>query len=484
MQAFLGRIEEVSGSWRSLGGDAHLCFDEWRALARCRRGTGQFQLSWNVRPMQHQIVVQGTAGIMRLDLCAMLRTLRPRTHLPNAAERLWGGLRDCFEPLPQMIGNSFRFAAGSLRPFQGLHRLVAAFHQSLSNGGKLPIDLDDAVEVVRFTEQVARAAEDDVARRLRPSRMDERPYVVTGASGALGRAIAARLAERGERVRCFVRRPIDDELSRDRVEQALGDLGDRDAVREAIRDARVVIHAGAATAGDWDAQRAATVEGTRHVLDACLEHGVDKLVHISSMSVVRYIGQDDGDQVSEHTPLEPHPERRGAYTRAKLEAEWLVTTYVDQKGLPAVILRPGHIVGGGIPLITAAVARAIGGAWLVLGEGEVKVPLVRIEDVVEAVLEAADGDLRRGEIVQLIGETPTQNDVLARAGGGAPVLRVPERLLLVAGKMSEPCFAALGKRSPVSSYRLRSAIHGRGYRAANTPLLGWRPLHAAMEGVG
>ena len=70
------------------------------------------------------------------------------------------------------------------------------------------------------------------------------------------------------------------------MEIARGDLGDPEAVDRAVRGARVVIHAGAAMKGGWTEHECATVIGTRNVLEACCKHGVEKLVHISSLSVV------------------------------------------------------------------------------------------------------------------------------------------------------------------------------------------------------
>ena len=60
VQELLGGIEDVDASWSSLGGDPNLAFDERRAMVRCKRGLGQFQLSWNTKPMQSQISILGT----------------------------------------------------------------------------------------------------------------------------------------------------------------------------------------------------------------------------------------------------------------------------------------------------------------------------------------------------------------------------------------------------------------------------------------
>ena len=48
----------MSPLYRTLvGGDPNLTFDEWRAMVRCARGLGQFQLTYNTRPMQSQLII-------------------------------------------------------------------------------------------------------------------------------------------------------------------------------------------------------------------------------------------------------------------------------------------------------------------------------------------------------------------------------------------------------------------------------------------
>jgi 2-alkyl-3-oxoalkanoate reductase len=69
------------------------------------------------------------------------------------------------------------------------------------------------------------------------------------------------------------------------------------------------------------------------VIDACKKHGVLQLVHISSMSVIDWAGPVGNGAVSEAANLEPRPDERSAYTRAKLEAEQLVSAAAAQ-GLP------------------------------------------------------------------------------------------------------------------------------------------------------
>src|SRR5204863_7928682 len=130
---------------------------------------------------------------------------------------------------------------------------------------------------------------------------------------------------------------------------------------------------------DWVEHHAATVVGTRNLVEACKRHGVEKLIYISSLVVVDQAAVPPGEPISEATPLEPRAEERGAYTRAKLQAEMLIRDYASQGG-PVVILRPGQIFGDGMPVLTPAVARQFSERWLVLGDGEQSLPLIHVDD--------------------------------------------------------------------------------------------------------
>ena len=485
IEAFLGPIESVEAAWRSLGGDPNLAFDEWRALVRCARGFGQMQLSWNARPLQNLVVVQGTKGILKLDLLAMTRSLRPTLPAPKAVERLVGAARDSVESLGRLALSTVGFALGRVRQYHGLQDLVAAFYRALARGERPPVVAADALAAVRWTEEVAQAAErDDEERRSRVPRTPKVDFLVTGASGGLGSALVERLRREGHSVRAFVRR-LPEPLPQG-VDVALGDLGDPSAVDAAVAGAKVVFHVGAAMKGGWTAHQCGTVEGTRNVIEACRRHGIEKLVHVSSMSVLDWAGAPPGTPLNEDSPLEPRAEARGAYTRAKLEAERLVTA-AAAAGLPAVILRPGQVFGGRIPLMTPAVARRLGGRLLVLGDGEIPLPLVYIDDVVDALLAAARSPLRQGEIVQVVdGETLTQREVIALVRGHTTgVLRIPRWVVFALGRVSELLLAPLGRPSPLSKYRLQSALARRRFESLNAArLLEWRPRVGVRNGIG
>ena len=486
MQAFLGPVADVRAAWSSLGGDPNLAFDEWRAEIRCRGGSGHAQLSWNVRPLQTRLMVRGTKGTMHVDIRSMYQSRRVVTPLPQAAERVLNAFSESLYSLYDVSQSVAGVVRKHIRQFDGVQNLVGEFYRTLRTGEPVPVSVADAEPIIVWVESVARAAErqHEARQKDRIVVTDRAPTLVTGAAGALGGAVVSRLLERGDRVRVFVRRSP--EAQPDGVEVIVGDLGDPEAVDRAVRGARVVIHAGAAMKGGWPVHETSTIVGTRNVVSASLRFGVEQLVHISSMSVVDWAGARSGSPITESSPFEPKADSRGAYTRAKKEAEQIVRAAVRDRGLRAVILRPGQIFGGTLPLVNAAVARFIGGRYVVLGDGKLRLPLVYIDDVVDGIVGALDKGLVGGEVVQLVdSDLPTQNDILAqRFGKGAKVVRVPRPIVFSLGKVSEVVLGGVKRQSPLSVYRLRSALANRTYASENADrLIEWQPRVGVRKGM-
>jgi 2-alkyl-3-oxoalkanoate reductase len=482
-QELLGPIVDVDVHWLSLGGDRNLVFDEWRGVVRCERGFCQLRLSWNAKPPESQVVIHGSRGSMRVDLFAMYRSRRRATPMPKAIERVTNAYAESLRPLAEVPVNAWRFLRKEIQPYQAVRNLVADFYVRLAAGRPPRVSVEDAAVLVEWLEVVARAADDEhagAAERFRVSPTTE--FLVTGASGALGSAVVRRLLGEGRTVRAFVRqipsRPVEG------VEYRFGNLGDPDAVARAVEGAEVVIHAGAAKAGGWPEHYGATVVGTRNVIGACRRFGVRQLVHVSSMSVVDWTGAGSGEPISEATPLEPRAEERGAYTRAKLEAE-LAVSAAARDGLPSVILRPGVIFGAGLPLVSPAVARLAGDRWVVLGSGRLTVPLVYIDDVVDAVLAAVGRELVSGEVIQIIDdERLTQEEILGLSDTHRAVIRIPRVAALAAGRLSEYPLGWLGRQSPIGAYRLRSALAEASFESDRAErLLGWGPRVGVREGI-
>ncbi len=211
--------------------------------------------------------------------------------------------------------------------------------------------------------------------------------LVTGAGGFLGGAVARRLLERGWAVRSLARGGYPG-LEAAGVECLRGDLADAEAVDRAVRGCDLVFHV-AAKAGAWGPERdyhAANVLGTRHVLDACRRHGVGRLVHTSSPSVV-HAGSDirGGDESLPYAGGYDAP-----YPRTKAIAEREVLA-ADGPDLATVAVRPHLIWGpGDTQLVPRIVARARAGRLRLVGDGSNLVDSVYIDNAAEAHLLAAD----------------------------------------------------------------------------------------------
>jgi len=456
---FLGEIRGVSAMHRSMGGDPLLPYDEWSCTVDCERGIANVRLSWNARPMQSIVLLHGTGGMLRIDLFHMFLAFRRQRRLPQAAIRVINTLSDSVRPMWEMPANTMRFLLKRRRQFQGIHGLIQDFYGRLARDEAPAISVDDGAAVVKWTEFVAREAERTYVgwNQSHPcsSTCD---VLVTGGAGKLGRAVVAELARCGRRVRVLSRRPPLGPLAAG-VEYFVGDLGDPQAVDAAVAGADVVVHAGAAMSGDADRNRGSTVVGTQNILDAVQRHGCRRLVHISSLIIVDWAGNDRAGPVNEDAPYEPHPELRGLYTQSKLESERLVRAAVASSKVDVVILRPGQIWGGDQPLMTDVVARRAGLFNIVLGNGQLRLPLVHVEDVVQAVLKSISAPVDSGTILQLVSPWPvTQNDVLKLCNPGGITLRLPRWLVFGLGWLSERVLGWLGRKSPFSVYRIRSAL--------------------------
>jgi len=479
LRAVLGEIESVQPIFTSRGGDPNLCFDEWYVTVRCERGVGQVRLSWNVRPLQTVFTVHATGGTLRADVGCMFTTIRRATALPHAFDRAAEALNDGWPALWSVPTNGLRWLSGRLQPYAGLRRAVSEFYGALAGETPLPASLEDGRQVVRWVETVARPA--DAAKLLRARRYRPRTgadALVTGATGRLGTRLIEHLVARGYRVRALCRRPpAGDQLRHSLVDITLGDLGDATAVDAAVAGVRVVYHAGAAMRGPWAEHARGTVAGTQHVVDSILRHRVARLVHVSSLSVLDWNALD-GALVTEESPIEPRPEARGSYTRAKQLAERYVLAAVRDRGLPAVIVRPGVLVGPEGPGLDTINAVVLGRHLVLLGDAGVAPPLISLDDAAELIVRAGSvSTLEPGTVLHAVGGETTTAWALAThlaRDHGLRVRRIPDPVLRAGAAAAAVLARALGRDSPITPYRVRAAGARLRFDCTRTrTALGW-----------
>jgi nucleoside-diphosphate-sugar epimerase len=211
--------------------------------------------------------------------------------------------------------------------------------------------------------------------------------LVTGGGGFLGGAIARRLRAQGHDV-VSLQRSDAPELAALGVAIKRGDLSDATTVAGAARGCDVVFHV-AAKAGHWGAYDdyfRANVLGTRNVLAACGEHGIERLVHTSTPSVVHRGGDLEG--VDECTPYAEH--FLAHYPATKLIAEREVLA-ANGPALATVALRPHLIWGPGDQhLLPRILDRARRGRLRFVGPPGKRIDATYIDNAAAAHLAAAE----------------------------------------------------------------------------------------------
>ncbi|MFC0588383.1 NAD-dependent epimerase/dehydratase family protein [Novosphingobium aquiterrae] len=105
---------------------------------------------------------------------------------------------------------------------------------------------------------------------------------VTGATGFVGQALVDRAVQAKVDVRALARQP---QPVRTGVEWIGGSLADSGQLRELVRGAEAVIHvAGVVNAPDPAGFESGNVAGTLNVIEAALAEGVQRFIHVSSLS--------------------------------------------------------------------------------------------------------------------------------------------------------------------------------------------------------
>jgi dihydroflavonol-4-reductase len=169
-----------------------------------------------------------------------------------------------------------------------------------------------------------------------------KPTFVTGATGFLGWHVARKLLGRGDRVRVLARDPGRlREL--EGAEPVAGDLRDLESLRRAVQGCGAVFHVAAdyrLWTRDSREMYASNVEGTRNVLAAARDAGVQKVVYTSTVGC---IGMPRGGIGDETTPVTLE-EMTGPYKRSKFLAEQVAVEFAGQ-GFPVTIVNPTAPIG-------------------------------------------------------------------------------------------------------------------------------------------
>jgi dihydroflavonol-4-reductase len=170
--------------------------------------------------------------------------------------------------------------------------------------------------------------------------------LLTGGTGFVGSAVARALLARGHAVRALVR-PGSDRRNLEGlpVELAEGDLTDAASLVRAVAGCRTLIHVAAdyrIWVPDPAAMLRANVEGTRAIMRAAQDAGVERIVYCSSVAALGLT--PDGTPADETTPVS-EATVVGIYKKSKYRAQAAVLEMARAEGLPVVVVNPSTPVG-------------------------------------------------------------------------------------------------------------------------------------------
>jgi UDP-glucose 4-epimerase len=221
-------------------------------------------------------------------------------------------------------------------------------------------------------------------------------FLVTGAAGFLGSALANRLAREGHSVR-----GLDDLSTGDpkvlspEVHFTRGDINDRPKLWTQLQDVDCVYHLAARVSVPESVlypreYNQVNVGGTVTLMEAMRDVGVRRVVFISSGAIY---GDQAVQPLREDAPSAP----RSPYAVSKLAAEYYVRTIGLLWGIETVCLRVFNAYGPGqhVPPVHAPVIpnllrqASLNGTLIIHGDGSQTRDYVYVDDVVNAMVSAA-----------------------------------------------------------------------------------------------
>ncbi|MEL6589984.1 MAG: NAD-dependent epimerase/dehydratase family protein [Bacteroidota bacterium] len=317
--------------------------------------------------------------------------------------------------------------------------------------------------------------------------------LLTGGSGFLGRHIVKELLEANYEVRLLMRNPEGRSFPwQNMVEIVEGDILDILALEKAMKGVTKVIHAAAQVSfsrGEHESLRQTNIDGTANVVNACLTHSVERLIHVSSVSAIGKPGKRQKQIITETLAWNPalnNSEYGASKYKAELEvyrgvAEGLSATMIN----PAFIIGPSHDWDNGTAKIFSIIDKGL--RFYNQGVGG----YVGVGDVARAVRILLESEqVEDGERFLMSAENLSYHAVFTMVAEAinrpAPRYGVPNWLALFIGRVSELLSRISGRDPIVSLETMRAGIKKHYYDGSKLEQLGfsYTPIKDVIQDAG
>ena len=286
--------------------------------------------------------------------------------------------------------------------------------------------------------------------------------LVTGATGFVGAAVTRKLLAGGYEVRTMLRANSDRRnLANLDVELSVADLQDPASLVKAVRGTQLLFHVAAdyrLWVPDQKAMYETNVEGTRRLMRAAMDAGVERIVYTSSVATLGIPANKQPGREETPTSID---NMVGPYKRSKFMAEEVVRHLANTEQCPVVIVNPSTPMGPGDVKPTPSgriILDAVNGripAFVNTG-----LNIVHVDDVADGHLLALEKG-RIGEHYILGSEDMSLEALLGQVAGlvgrRPPRVRIPHQLAMAVAHASEAWSRVSGREPQVTLDAVRMA---------------------------
>jgi len=312
---------------------------------------------------------------------------------------------------------------------------------------------------------------------------------VTGATGFIGKVTVPRLIASGHECICLVRNTSNKEgIDNIGCQFVTGDITDKKYLIDGMKGCDAVIHL-ANIYSLWEPDmgifRKVNVEGTRNVMEASLESGIQKVVHVSTIAIW---GKTSDVPFNEDSPVgEPASE----YAKTKYDGDQIAWELYKNKNLPLVMIYPSAVMGANDKKSTGDhIKLLINKRMPIRGLESSVLTFVHVNDVAESIVRALekDGNIGEGYIIgkeqRSIGD---MNQLISEISGvPLPFLSIPNFMVKI-NAFILTALANIVKRPPawgLSSDSVNNIIIGvraDGSKAERELGISYTPVRIAIQ---